>query len=118
MAFVTNIEHDTLNNIDYRQVIYTDERIQIVLMTLYPGEDVPLETHSGSQFIRVERGRAHIMIGAEAYDLSDGMIAVVPAHTVHYFKNSGDDLLQLYTIYSPPEHDEDEVVEREGVVQR
>lgn len=117
MAFVTNIEHDTLNNIDYRQVIYTDDHIQIVLMTLYPREDIPLEKHRGSQFIRVERGKAHIMVGSDGYDLSDGMVIIVPAQTAHYVKNSSDDLLQLYTIYSPPEHGEDEVVERQGVVQ-
>jgi mannose-6-phosphate isomerase-like protein (cupin superfamily) len=113
MAFVTNIEKDTLNNIDYRQVIYTDSQIQIVLMTLYPGEDIPLEKHRGSQFIRVEKGNAHIMVGANGYDLSDGMVIVVPAEMAHYVKNKGIDPLQLYTIYSPPEHEEDEVVERQ-----
>jgi mannose-6-phosphate isomerase-like protein (cupin superfamily) len=113
MAFVTNIETDTLNNIDYRQVIYTDSHIQIALMTLDPGEDIPWEKHRGSQFIRVEKGHAEVRIENEGYYLNDGMAIVIPEHTRHYIRNWGDDLLQLYTIYSPPEHDEDEVVERE-----
>lgn len=104
-GFVTNIEDDTLKNINYRKIIYTDSQIQIALMTLYPNEDIPREKHKGSQFIRIESGSAEIIINGVLYTLHDGMIAVIPSNTWHYVRNVGAGLLQLYTIYSPPEHE-------------
>ncbi len=112
MDFVINIEKETLENDFYRNVIYTNDQIQLVLMTLYPGEDIPLEQHEGTQFIRIERGQCLIRIGLKNYNLGDGMIAIIPPHTRHYVKNTGNDLLKLYSIYSPPEHEEGLVEER------
>ena len=36
--------------------------------------------------------------------LKEHDVVYVPAGTVHNFKNSGDEDLKLFTIYSPPEH--------------
>ena len=44
-GYVTNIERDTLANEDYRRVLFTGSKTQLVLMTLQPGEDIGLETH-------------------------------------------------------------------------
>lgn len=106
LVIVTNIEKDTLSNKNYRKVIYTNDQIQIALMTLYPNEDIPKERHAGSQFIRVEAGNGIITIDQNTYILYDGMCAVVPPHTWHYVRNTSSNTpLQLYTIYSPPEHE-------------
>jgi quercetin dioxygenase-like cupin family protein len=111
MAFFTNIETTTLRNTNYRKVIYTDHNIQIVLMNLQPGEDIPLETHTGTQFIRVEGGKGEAIVAGKKYALSDGGSITIPPHTKHYVKNTSDEPLTLYSIYSPPEH-------KRGLVQK
>jgi mannose-6-phosphate isomerase-like protein (cupin superfamily) len=109
MAFVTNIEDETLNNVYYRNVLFTTPQLQLVVMKLYPEEDISLEEHEGSQFIRVESGRMYVWVNEEEYILEDDEIIIISAFTPHYIKNVGDDVLAIYTLYSPPEHPPDTV---------
>ena len=44
-GLVTDIESATLQNRDYRRVLFTGRNTQLVLMSLAPGEDIGLETH-------------------------------------------------------------------------
>jgi mannose-6-phosphate isomerase-like protein (cupin superfamily) len=103
---VTNIEMDTLENEDFRRVLFTGPNTQLVLMTLAPGEDIGLETHDGTdQFIRVEAGTGMVLLDGEESDLEDGFSVVIPAGVEHNVVNTSDDEpLRLYTLYSPPEH--------------
>lgn len=105
-GYVTNIERDTLENEDYRRVLYTGEYMQLVLMTLQPGEDIGLETHAGhDQFIRIEAGTGYAQLDGERRDLADGSIVVIPSGAEHNIVNTSDtEPLRLYTLYSPPEH--------------
>ena len=41
-GYVTNIEQDTLENEDYRRVLFTGKNTQLVLMTLQPGDEIGL----------------------------------------------------------------------------
>ncbi len=100
-----NIEKETQDNANYRKVIYTDSNIQIVLMNLQPGEDIPKETHSGTQFIRVEGGWGEAIVSDKVYTLSDGMVITIPPFNEHYIRNTSGIPLTLYSIYSPPEHE-------------
>jgi mannose-6-phosphate isomerase-like protein (cupin superfamily) len=103
---VTNIELDTLENEDYRRVLFTGPHTQLVLMTLPPGEDIGLETHDGTdQFIRIESGVGVVVLDGEKSDLVDGSSVVIPSGVAHNVINASDDEpLRLYTLYSPPEH--------------
>ncbi|WP_254532728.1 cupin domain-containing protein [Natrinema gelatinilyticum] len=105
-GYTTNIEQDTLENEDYRRVLYTGENTQLVLMTLQPGEEIGLETHSDiDQFIRVEAGTAQVVLDDEEISLEDDDIVVIPAGVEHNVTNtSEEEALRLYTLYSPPEH--------------
>ena len=105
-GYVTNIENDTLENKDYRRVLYTGRNMQLVLMTLQPGEEIGLETHDEhDQFIRVEAGTGTAMLDGKKHDLSDGVAVVIPAGVEHNVTNtSKKDPLRLYTLYGPPEH--------------
>ncbi len=105
-GYVTNIERDTLENEDYRRVLYTGEYMQLVLMTLQPGEEIGLETHEGhDQFIRIESGTGYAQLDDERRDLEDGSIVVIPSGAKHnVVNNSKTEPLRLYTLYSPPEH--------------
>ena len=105
-GYVTNIESDTLENDDYRRVLFTGENIQLVLMTLQPGEEIGLEVHEEhDQFIRVETGSGRAILNGEKHKLEDGVAVVIPAGTEHNVINtSRNEPLKLYTLYSPPEH--------------
>lgn len=106
MAYVTNIETDSLQNENFREVLYTAGKSQLVVMSLRPGEDIGLETHDGTdQFIRVEAGTGMAVLNGEEHPLADGSAVVIPAGTEHNVINtSSSDDLKLYTIYTPPEH--------------
>ena len=106
VGYVTNIEEDTLENEDYRRVLFTGRNTQLVLMTVQPGDEIGLETHEEhDQFIRVEAGSGVVLLNDEKHQLSDGIAVVIPAGTKHNVVNtSKTEPLRLYTLYSPPEH--------------
>jgi len=104
-AYSTNIEKDTVENENYRKVLYTG-KMQLVLMSLKPGEDIPSEVHPEiDQFFRIEQGEAYIKVDEEEFNLKDDDIIIIPAGSQHYVKNSSEDKdLKVYTIYTPAEH--------------
>ena len=107
---VINIERTTLDNTYFRQVITTSPTMQLVVMSLIPGEDIGYEVHPYvTQFIRVEAGRGVARIGDEYYDLQPNSAVFIPLNVWHDIINIGDEDLKLYTIYSPPNHPVDRV---------
>lgn len=106
--FVGNIEEDTINNKYFREVIFTGEHEQLVLMSLKPGEDIGEEVHDIDQFFRFESGQGKAILEGKEYELKDGVALVVPSGTKHNIINtSNEEPLQLYTIYSSQQHPED-----------
>lgn len=106
MTFKTNIEKDTLENTDYRRVIFTGEKMQLVLMSLKGGEEIPKEIHTGiDQFIRIEKGQATAFIDGETFELEDDDAIIIPSGKEHRIVNkSQTQELKLYSIYAEPEH--------------
>lgn len=106
-GFIGDIEDRTDDNGHFRRVIYTGAHMQLVLMSLQPGEDIGLETHQDTdQFFRVAEGTGVVSIdGNEAPIASDSGI-VVPARARHNVKNTGPKPMKLYTIYAPPHHED------------
>jgi mannose-6-phosphate isomerase-like protein (cupin superfamily) len=105
-GYVTNIEAKTLANDRFREVLFTAQNVQLVLMTLKGGEEIGLETHDDvDQFIRVEAGQGRAILDGREHALEDGSAVVIPAGTAHNIVNaSPTEPLRLYTLYSPPEH--------------
>lgn len=104
-GFVLNLEETTLTNNTFRTVLYTAKHSQLVVMSLLPGEEIGTEIHQLDQFIRVEAGHATAIInGNEEHILEDGFAIVVPAGVSHNLINTGDTVVKLYSIYTPPEH--------------
>jgi mannose-6-phosphate isomerase-like protein (cupin superfamily) len=102
---VLNVEKETLSNSLYRKIVHTTSDMQLALMNLAPGEDIPNERHDGSQFIRVEIGKGVVRFNNRYHRLSDGIAVIIPKNTYHYIKNtSNTEDLKLYTVYAPPEH--------------
>ena len=110
-GFCDNIEERTVANSDFRHVLYTGHNLQLVLMTLQPGEEIGSEVHEDrDQFFRIEEGSGAVDIDGVANEVEDDFAVIVPAGARHNVRNTGDRPLKLYTIYGPPEH-KDQVVQ-------
>ncbi|QYF92098.1 cupin domain-containing protein [Massilia sp. PAMC28688] len=105
-GYSINIEQKTLEGNNFREVLYTTKRSQLVIMTLQPGEEIGMEHHTGhDQFIRVEEGDGVAILDGEEHKLEDGTAVVIPAGTEHNVINKSQTApLRLYTLYMPPEH--------------
>lgn len=96
----------TLANNNFRQVLYTTQHTQLVLMCLQPNEEIGLEVHTVTdQFFRFESGEGKVIIDGEEHLVKDGDAVIVPAGCNHNVVNtSSTKQLKLYTLYSPPHH--------------
>ncbi len=104
-GFHTHIEEATKANTDFRRVLYTTQSMQLVLMTLQPGEDIGAEVHEDNdQFFRFESGRGAVHVGSVVYEVADGDAVIVPKGIEHNVVNTGTEPLMLYTIYAPAHH--------------
>ncbi|HEX8413194.1 MAG TPA: cupin domain-containing protein [Sphingomicrobium sp.] len=104
-GYCDNIERQTLENEDFRRVLYTGKNLQLVLMTLQPGDEIGEEVHDDrDQFFRIEEGRGIVDIDGRENQVEDDFVVIVPAGACHNVRNTGDQPLRLYTIYGPPEH--------------
>ncbi len=105
-GYHSNIEKDSLENANFRKVVYTGKHSQLVLMSLRPSEDIGLEVHEeNDQFFRVEKGSGKCVIDGTEHEIADGSAIVVPAGAEHNVINtSTTEDLKLYTIYCPPHH--------------
>jgi mannose-6-phosphate isomerase-like protein (cupin superfamily) len=109
-GFVEDMEQLTVDNEDYRRVLYTGKHLQLVLMTLKPGEEIGEEVHAGhDQFFRIEKGKGVVVIDGTRTKIKGDDAIIVPAGARHNVINNGDKPLKLYMLYGPPEH-------RDGVV--
>ena len=104
-GFKGNIEKLTLENSDFRKVLYTGKHLQLVLMSLKVGEEIGLEVHENNdQFFRFESGMGKCVIDANEFDVNEGDVIVVPSGAKHNVTNTGNVALNMYTIYGPPNH--------------
>lgn len=108
-GYTANIEELSLQNENFRKVLYTDKRCQLVLMSLRGKEEIGEEVHDVDQFIRVEAGEGSAVLNGQTSGLRDGSVVIVPAGATHNIVNTGDKEMKLYTLYMPPHH-------RDGVV--
>ncbi len=101
-----SIEKLTLENENFRQVLYTAKHCQLVLMVLRPGEDIGMEVHDGNdQFFRFEKGEGKVIINETEYAVANGDAIIVPEGAKHNIINTSQtETLKLYTIYAPAHH--------------
>lgn len=104
-GYIANIEQLSLENENFRHVLYTAKYSQLVLMSLKPKEEIGEEVHQLDQFIRCESGTAKAIIDGIEHDMTDGFVVIVPAGAKHNIINTSlQKNLKLYTLYSPPNH--------------
>ena len=105
-GFNANIEKDTIENNNFRKVLYTGKHCQLVLMSLKPKEEIGMEVHiENDQFFRFEKGEGKVLIDGNEYVVRDGSAIIVPSGAEHNVINTSEtEDLKLYTIYSPAHH--------------
>lgn len=104
-GYCDNIEQRTVENENFRRVLYTGHNLQLVLMTLKPGEEIGEEVHEDrDQFFRFEEGSGVVLIDGVENRVGEDFGVIVPAGARHNVRNTGGEPLRLYTIYGPPEH--------------
>ena len=110
-GYCDDIEKRTIGNSDFRRVLYTGKNLQLVLMTLQPGDEIGSEIHEDrDQFFRFEEGEGVVVIDGQENAVGDGTGVIIPAGARHNVINRGSTPLKLYTLYGPPEH-------KDGIVQ-
>lgn len=104
-GYHVNIEELSLKNEYFREVLYTDERVQLVVMSLLPEEEIGEEVHMLNQFIRVEGGKGKCIMDGEECEVEKGSALIIPAGLKHNIINTSQQgALKLYTLYAPPNH--------------
>lgn len=111
LGWVADVEKATLDNTNFRTVLFTGEHTQLTVMSIEPGGEIGWEAHHDiDQFLRVEQGTGRAEFGAtedrvdETHDVEDDWAIIVPAGVWHNVINTGADALKIYSLYSPPEH--------------
>jgi len=104
-GYGTDIEKDSVDNKNFRKVLYTTNQLQLVVMSI--DTDIGEEVHRGTtQFIRVEEGEGVAIIDGKKYPMKAGDSIVVPSGCRHNVVNSGGSPLKVYSLYAPPKHPE------------
>lgn len=104
-TYASDIDQITLENDNFRRVLFTTDLSQVVVMSVKPGEDIGEETHDGiDQVLKIVSGEAEVMLDGNKSAAGAGSLVVVPAGTRHNFITKGDAPLKLYSIYTPPDH--------------
>jgi mannose-6-phosphate isomerase-like protein (cupin superfamily) len=111
LGWVDDVNRITLDNENFRTVVFTGEHTQLTLMRLAPGEEIGWESHHNrDQFLRLEQGKARVEFGSsedgvdETHEVKDDWAFIVPAGVWHNVVNIGSEEVKLYSLYSPPEH--------------
>lgn len=111
LGWVDDVERATLENTNFRAVLFTGAHTQLTVMCLQPGEEIGWEAHGHiDQFLRLEQGTGRAEFGSsedavdETHEIQDDWAIIVPAGVWHNVVNTGDEPLKLYSLYSPPEH--------------
>lgn len=104
--YLGNIGKIALGNVNYREVIYTGQKMQLVAMSLEPGEEIGEEIHAEhDQFLSFEIGNGKAILNGVPFDVASGDVVIVPAGMKHNIVNTSVDVeMKLFTIYAPPEH--------------
>ena len=106
-GFIADIEDWAEQNNDFRRVLFTGPKLQLVVMSLQPGEEIGEEVHDHTdQFFRVEEGTGEIVMDGSVTLIESGMAMLVPAGIKHNIRNTSRRALKLYTLYAPPQHED------------
>lgn len=78
---------------------------QVTLMSIPPGGEVGLETHTDTdQILIFVAGTGKAVIEEAESPIEIGSMYAIPLGTKHNFINTGNEDLKIISVYAPPEH--------------
>lgn len=105
MSFHINIVQETAANQNFRRVLFTGQKSQLVIMTIPPGGEVGEETHEHvEQTLFFQSGQGEVIVNDKPFSVGPGDAVVVTPGTKHNVKNTGNEALRIATVYAPPNH--------------
>ena len=105
MPYRTHLVEATAKNEDFRHVLFTGSKSQLVVMSIPPGGEVGEETHQHvEQTLFFQSGTGEGALNDEVFSLAPGDVVVVTPGTKHNFKNTGAVPMKIMTVYAPPNH--------------
>ncbi|MBP9782695.1 MAG: cupin domain-containing protein [Candidatus Pacebacteria bacterium] len=105
MSYIGSIEQLGVKNDNFREVVFTGTKSQLVVMSIPVNTDVGEETHEFvEQTLYIISGVCKVMLNDEEHIVSGGDVVVVTPGTKHNFINVGEDVVKIITTYSPPNH--------------
>ena len=90
------------DNTFYQKEIYLDEQVQIVMMSIEPGDDIGEETHDADQTTFFVAGEGQAVLDGHRTKCTANHLVIIPKGTKHNIINKGEEPLKLFTIYAPP----------------
>ena len=104
-SYQINIIKETKENKNFRHVLFTGRRSQLVVMNIPAGGEVGEEVHKYSeQTLFFLSGTAEAILNDKKFPVVPGDVVVVTAGTKHNFINTGKEDLKIYTVYAPANH--------------
>lgn len=105
MPYQTNIVKATADNQDFRRVLFTGSKSQLVVMSIPPGGEIGQETHAHvEQTLYFQSGTGEAIMDGKTTPIIPGDVVVVTPGTQHNFINTGDVPMKVATVYAPPNH--------------
>jgi mannose-6-phosphate isomerase-like protein (cupin superfamily) len=103
-GYVADVKKAAKDNDDFRRVLFTTPKSQLVLMSLEPGEEIGMEVHDGDQVIYIVDGEGLAVLEETEHEIDKGSIVFVPAGVRHNIVSDEEETMKLFTIYTPPQH--------------
>ena len=105
MTYLTNIVHETIENQNFRRVLHTGDKSQLVVMNIPPGEEIGIETHhEAEQTLFFLGGSGLAVLNGTTQRVHPGDVLMIEPGTEHNVLNTGSSPLKIYTLYAPPNH--------------
>lgn len=105
MSYNINIIEETKKNNNFRKVLFTGQKSQLVVMSILPGSEVGAETHDNvEQTLFFLSGQGKAILDGKESAVNAGDVYVVTPGTHHNFINTGSEALKIYTVYAPANH--------------
>jgi mannose-6-phosphate isomerase-like protein (cupin superfamily) len=105
MSYITNIIKKTEENTNFRTVLFTGQKSQLVVMNIPPGGEIGKEKHAHvEQSIFILSGSATSTLDGKETVIGAGDVVVVTPGTQHNIINTGTEPLMVYTVYAPANH--------------
>ena len=105
MSYQINILRAAAENTNFRAVLHTTKKSQLVVMTIPVGEDIGEEVHDHTeQILSFQSGTGKAILDGQESPIGPGDLVIVPPGMKHNFVNTGNELLVVITVYVPPHH--------------